>query len=189
MTTGLDGEGLSAQSPPVPETSIKDGSPIVVDSDDRSKMPPIGEAQDEASPNLLFIMTDQQRFDALNHVQNELADYHGKTKIKTPNLDILAARGAYFKNAYTASPVCAPARTALRTGRTIERNGVQSNGLAKAAAYRKMPQFLKKIQALETYEQILLEERGYRAETYGKWHIPTSLYYERNSRNKQSCPT
>lgn len=132
-------------------------------------------------PNLLFIMTDQQRFDALRRVQDELPDYNGRLKIRTPQLDRLAATGAYFRNAYSASPVCAPARSTLRTGCTIERTGVQSNSLANANIYNRMSQFASKINALESYEQLLVEEQGYVAEAYGKWHLPLRLYNKRSS--------
>jgi arylsulfatase A-like enzyme len=52
--------------------------------------------------NLLFIITDQQRYDALSISGNPI--------VKTPNLDRLAKQGAYFKNAYTPVAVCGPAR-------------------------------------------------------------------------------
>lgn len=51
--------------------------------------------------NLLFIMTDQQRSDALSIAGNPV--------LETPNLDRLARQGAYFKNAYTPCAVCCPA--------------------------------------------------------------------------------
>lgn len=53
-------------------------------------------------------MTDQQRWDALGAAGNHV--------IRTPNLDRLAARGVTFGNAFSPSPVCAPARAALLTG-------------------------------------------------------------------------
>ena len=55
-------------------------------------------AQSPAKKNLLFIITDQQRYDALG--------YAGNPVIQTPNLDSLARRGAYFRNAYTQCAVC-----------------------------------------------------------------------------------
>jgi hypothetical protein len=53
------------------------------------------------SPNILFLMTDQQRYDAIGYVQNRLARYDIHLKIRTPNLDALLQSGAYFENAYT----------------------------------------------------------------------------------------
>lgn len=62
----------------------------------------------EQKPNILFIMTDQHRFDYLNCA--------GIDFLNTPNLDRLAERGILFQNCFTNSPVCAPARIALATG-------------------------------------------------------------------------
>ncbi len=54
-------------------------------------------AQVQQKKNLLFIITDQQRYDALSIA--------GNTVLETPNLDRLAQQGAYFKNAYTPCAV------------------------------------------------------------------------------------
>jgi len=51
-------------------------------------------------PNLVFIVCDQLRFDAIGHVQRRRLDYKGKTLIETPNIDELAESGAWFKTAY-----------------------------------------------------------------------------------------
>lgn len=61
--------------------------------------------------NVLFILTDQQRFDALSRA--------GNRELQTPNLDRLARSGAYFLNAYSPSPVCAPARVSILTGHSV----------------------------------------------------------------------
>ncbi len=59
-------------------------------------------------PNVLFVMTDQQRFDAIAA--------HGNPDIYTPNIDRLVNRGVTFTNAYSGCPVCVPARYSIRTG-------------------------------------------------------------------------
>ena len=127
---------------------------------------------DNSRPNILFIMTDQQRFDAIRRVQEELPRYDDHTKIRTPNLDKLSRRGAYFQNAYCQSSVCAPARTTLRTGCTVERTGIQTNDLAKM--YNQFPHFQQCVSELDGIDQILTR-LGYVSEYYGKWHIPDSL--------------
>jgi len=108
--------------------------------------------------NLLFIMTDQQRFDALSIAGNKV--------LKTPNLDRLAKNGAYFKNAYTPAAVCAPARSSILTGHTVENTGMRNN----ERAY-----FFKEdgLMSMPTFDEILSKE-GYRCEYYGKWHSQTS---------------
>jgi len=103
--------------------------------------------------NLLFIITDQQRFDALGCAGNPV--------LKTPNLDRLAREGARFVNAYSSCPVCVPARTVILTGRSIETTRVMVNGDAKN---EDVPDFL-------TFDQVLLRN-GYQGEYHGKWHSP-----------------
>ncbi len=59
-------------------------------------------------PNILYVMTDQQRFDTISAL--------GNRHIFTPNLDRLVRRGVSFSNAYSTCPVCVPARYTIRTG-------------------------------------------------------------------------
>jgi len=109
-------------------------------------------------PNLLFIMTDQQRWDALSIA--------GNTVLKTPNLDRLARQGACFKNAYTPCAVCAPARSSILTGHTVEHTGMRTNG--RAYHYRE-----EGLMVMPTFDEILAGA-GYHCEYYGKWHSQTS---------------
>ena len=60
-------------------------------------------------PNVLFLFSDQLRYDALGCSGNGI--------IKTPNIDSLARSGMRFENAYTPAPECIPARMSLITGR------------------------------------------------------------------------
>jgi arylsulfatase A-like enzyme len=125
-------------------------------------------------PNILLLMTDQQRFDTIRYVQDELSQYDNFFKIDTPNMDKLLVEGAYFKNAYCQCAVCAPARTTLRTGCTIERTGVQHNDLAEE--YVNGYLFQERVESLESIDQILVDNYGYISEYYGKWHMPDLLY-------------
>jgi arylsulfatase len=59
-------------------------------------------------PNILWICTDQQRFDTIRALGHPGAD--------TPSLDRLAARGAAFTHAYAQSPICTPSRGSFLTG-------------------------------------------------------------------------
>ena len=56
-------------------------------------------------PNIIFILTDDQRWDALGHAGNEI--------IRTPNMDKLAQEGIYFKNAFVTTPICAASRASI----------------------------------------------------------------------------
>jgi arylsulfatase A-like enzyme len=114
-------------------------------------------ASSEKPPNLLFIMTDQQRFDALSYAGNKI--------LNTPNMDRLAREGAWFENAYTQCAVCTPARASMLTGYTVANTKVISN----KQAY--VPEDTG-VMPMKTYDKIL-SENGYECEYYGKWHTPT----------------
>ena len=73
--------------------------------------------------NILVLMTDHHRFDALSDGRGPL----GNPLAHTPNLDKLAAQSTRFQNCYTQSPVCAPARHSLATGRYAHAQGVITN--------------------------------------------------------------
>ena len=68
-----------------------------------------------AKPNVLFILTDDQAYGDLSLMGNPISE--------TPNLDLLAQNGAFFDHFYV-SPVCAPTRASLLTGRYHQRTGV-----------------------------------------------------------------
>ena len=69
-------------------------------------------------PNILMIMTDQQRWDALSCVSDWL---------ETPNMDRIAAEGVRFSNCVSNSPVCIPTRLSLATGHYPHNTGVWDN--------------------------------------------------------------
>ena len=106
--------------------------------------------------NLLFIITDQQRWDAMGCAGNKV--------VKTPNLNRLAREGARFASFYSACPVCVPARTAIFTGHDIEANHVLGNDDVRLENEPPFPSF----------DQILLRN-GYRGEYHGKFHSPYKL--------------
>jgi choline-sulfatase len=71
--------------------------------------------------NMIVFITD-------NHAQSALGCY-GDNVIQTPAIDSLARRGLRFENAYSASPLCCPARAALATGRYPHQTGFYDNVL------------------------------------------------------------
>ena len=71
-------------------------------------------------PNVLFIHTDQQRWDALGA--------NGNDEIRTPHLDALAAEGVTFNRYFTQATVCAPSRASYLTGRYPSQLGIYKNG-------------------------------------------------------------
>ena len=72
-----------------------------------------------AGQNLLFITTDQQRWDSL--------PCNGLSFIHTPNLDRLAREGVVFERAYTPAPLCVPMRAAMMSGQWPSATGVLGN--------------------------------------------------------------
>ena len=70
-------------------------------------------------PNILYIITDQQRIDTIAAC--------GYPYMETPNLDKLVESGTYFNNMYVTSPSCSPARASLFSGVYPHTNGVFRN--------------------------------------------------------------
>ncbi len=104
-------------------------------------------------PNLLFLFTDDQRWDAMGCAGNE--------RIHTPNLDSLAASGTRFRNAFVTLSICSPSRAAALTGRYNSANGVTVVGKGTLDSDE------------ITFAQIL-KQAGYRTGVTGKWHLGNS---------------
>jgi len=119
----------------------------------------VGFSQENERPNLLFIMTDQQQYNALS--------YSGNAVLNTPNLDRLASDGVWFNNAHTQCAVCAPARATMFTGHSVYNTKMFGNGPAYEGEE-------SGVMYMQTYDEILAEN-GYICEYYGKWHSPTFL--------------
>ena len=83
--------------------------------------------------------------------------YMGASDLKTPNIDRLAAGGTVCQNWYSNAPVCAPARSALMTGRYPIRNGVANNG--------------SPLRPTEKTIASVLKDGGYNTALTGKWHL------------------
>src|SRR5437660_42258 len=77
------------------------------------------QAQSGRRPNILFIFPDQLRFD--------WTGLNPEVAVRTPNLNKLAAQGVRFNRAIVASPLCAPSRACLASGREYDSCGVPSN--------------------------------------------------------------
>src|SRR5216117_1123296 len=74
----------------------------------------------KARPNILLLFPDQHRFDWTGFNKN--------LSVRMPNLDRLAQRGVRFTNAVVASPLCAPSRACLASGKEYDHCRVRDNG-------------------------------------------------------------
>ena len=75
-------------------------------------------------PNLLLVLTDDQRFDMLGSIHPFL---------ETPNMDLLASQGFRFENAFVTTPICAASRASILTG-VVERTHEYTFGTPPLAA-------------------------------------------------------
>lgn len=106
-----------------------------------------------ARPNIVLIMTDQQQAQALSCA--------GNLDLKTPNLDKLAKSGIRFENAYVSFPLCVPSRSSMFTGKMPHTLGVDSNEKEDIA--------LRPIDKENGLGNIF-KKAGYDCAYGGKWH-------------------
>lgn len=109
-------------------------------------------------PNVLFIMTDQQRADTIAALGNSL--------IHTPNMDRLVQRGLAFTRAYSTCPVCVPARYTIRTGCEPHTTAIYQNGPAQPVD----GQASGMEERCGTYLARTMAQLGYRTFGIGKFH-------------------
>ena len=110
--------------------------------------------------NIIVIVADQQRRD--------LVGCYGCADVRTPNIDRLASEGVVFDNAYTVTPICAPARASMLTGLRPVHHGITRNPESGEVAgwdFTINP---------VCYHQIL-KDAGYACSHVGKWHVGSEL--------------
>lgn len=116
-------------------------------------------AADSPKPNILFIYTDDQSYDALSIVQKEQGEKGRFPWLQTPNLDRLAADGVRFRNAFVMNSLCSPSRAVNLTGRY---NHDPGNGIA--SNFRPFP-------VNNVTHATLMRAAGYTTAYVGKWHM------------------
>ncbi|MCC7145275.1 MAG: sulfatase-like hydrolase/transferase [Phycisphaeraceae bacterium] len=120
-------------------------------------------------PNILFILSDQQRWDTVGCYGSSPMPYS-----LTPNLDALAAQGVRFKHAFTCQPVCGPSRSCLQSGVYATQSGCYTN-------HRALPENQLTIAKLLSSGGIsgnggaagggATSGGGYETAYVGKWHL------------------
>jgi len=121
-----------------------------------------GSETSKAPPNIIFLLTDDQRWDALGAM--------GNNTIQTPHLDKLAEAGILFKNAYVTTSICATSRASILSGQYMSRHRIEDfkTSFDSAALHHTYP--------------ILLKNAGYKIGFIGKYgvghvdHQPGSYY-------------
>jgi arylsulfatase A-like enzyme len=128
--------------------------------------------QEKLKPNIVFILTDDQRWDALGVAGNSI--------IQTPQMDELAKKGVYFKNAFSTTPICAASRASILTGLYERTHNYTFQKPALQSQYTNL-----------MYPKIL-KDKGYHVGFYGKLgvaidrpeqYFDESDFYDRGSRS------
>lgn len=117
-------------------------------------------AQETSRPNVIIIITDDQGYGDLG--------FTGNPHVKTPVIDAFARESVRFNNFYV-SPVCAPTRSSLMTGRYSLRTGIRDtyNGGAIMASN-------------EVTIAEMLKQADYKTGAFGKWHLGDNYPYTPN---------
>jgi len=100
-------------------------------------------------PNVLVILTDDQRADALG--------LGGSKYLKTPNMDRLGKEGVYFRNFFCTTSLCSPSRASILSGLYAHTHGVTNNFTEYPTGFKSFP--------------MVLQASGYDTAYIGKWHM------------------
>lgn len=130
--------------------------------------------QPSSLPNIVFIVVDDLGYSDVGYMKQ-------KSKIHTPNIDLLVKEGMVFTDAYASAPVCSPTRASLTTGKypatlklTCHIPGMgMEKYLNKLNKGKKLKEayFLDHLPTEEVTFAEVLKEHGYVTGYIGKWHL------------------
>jgi len=106
-------------------------------------------AQPGKQPNVLVVLTDDQRDDAIG--------LGGSKYLKTPNIDRLGKEGVYFRNMFCTTSLCSPSRASILSGLYAHTHGVTNNFTEYPTGFKSFP--------------MVLQAAGYDTAYIGKWHM------------------
>jgi arylsulfatase A-like enzyme len=112
-------------------------------------MSPSADADTASRPNVLFILCDDLRPDAVGCL--------GSKHVKTPHIDAVAADGVCFTNSFCTTSLCSPSRASILTGLYAHAHGVRNNFTELPANLATWPG--------------RLQQEGYETAYIGKWHM------------------
>ncbi len=123
--------------------------------------------QEMRSPNIIFILTDDQRWDAMGCM--------GNPDIQTPEMDKLASEGVKFTNAFVTTPICAVSRASILSGQYARRHGIVgfSTHFSDSAYQNTYPMQLKEV--------------GYRIGFIGKYGVGQAKDFPKEKYDYWGC--
>ncbi len=111
---------------------------------------PLEKVKGTKPQNVIFILSDDHR--------NDFMGFTGKVPwLKTPNLDRMAAEGAWCKNAFVTTSLCSPSRASILTGQYSHTHTIVDNQAPDPGNLTYFPQYL--------------QAAGYQTAFFGKWHM------------------
>lgn len=105
-------------------------------------------AQEVNRPNIIFILTDDQRWDAIGHAGNDF--------IETPHMDSMARQSTYYNHAFVTTPICAASRASIITGMYERTHGYTFGTSPLSTSY------------IDISYPVLLKSSGYKTGFFGK---------------------